>query len=137
MAEKSFVCLSNIDRFEFCKLNTEDGSFVIYNERKDLDSLKGFYHIDNEEFIALYGTDNGPFFYYKNKAYKLFPELTVTLTRNGDTNIFSIEEYSICIEYQDSKFLGFDVWSERKDVDLLYLIQQDYKSPDFYKKFTR
>ena len=46
-------------------------------------------------------------------------------------------EYNICIQYRTSQYVGFDVWSDEKDVDLFYQIEQSYKDNEYYKKFTK
>ena len=45
--------------------------------------------------------------------------------------------YIICNKYRTSPYVGFDVWSDEKDVDLFYQIEQSYKDNEYYKKFTK
>ena len=56
---------------------------------------------------------------------------------NDDNEKCLIDEYKIEIPYCESKYEGIDVWSNREDVDLFYQIEQSYKRPDYYKKFSR
>ena len=75
--------------------------------------------------------------YYKGNEYQLNKALNIKLQKNDKCREFIIEDYSIRIKYKTSKFIGFDVWSDEKDVDLFYQIEQSYKKDEYYKKFTK
>ena len=53
---------------------------------------------------------------------KVKKDLHIYLTKTEKSREFRIEEYNICIKYRTSPYVGFDVWSDEKDVDLLSLI---------------
>ena len=75
--------------------------------------------------------------YYEGKEYPLKRDLHICLTKTEKLREFRIEEYNICIQYRTSPYAGFDVWSDEKDVDLFYQIEQSYKNNEYYKKFTK
>jgi len=95
------------------------------------------YFKDENTFFALYPTENGPTMYYKGKEYPLKKDLHISLKKMGKQREFRIEEYNICIQYRTSPYIGFDVWSEEKDVDLFYQIEQSYKNDEYLKSFTK
>lgn len=75
--------------------------------------------------------------YYNQKEYPLKKELHISLKKMGEWREFNIQEYNIHLRYRTSKYIGFDVWSDEKDVDLFYQIEQSYKNDEYYKKFTK
>ena len=131
------INISNIEVYEFCKLNILTGERIFYNNYSKFDKFDGFYFKNEEEFFAIYASDNGPNLYYNFRVYPLNKKLHITLKKMGDWREFSIGEYNIHIRYRTSKYIGFDVWSEEEDVDLFYQIEQNYKNDDYYKKFTK
>ena len=65
--------------------------------------------------------------YYQNKQYPINPNLHIRVERMGDWREFGIQEYGIHIRYKTSPYIGFDVWSEEKDVDLFCYLENKYK----------
>ena len=77
--------------------------------------------------------------YYQGKQFSLTPMLHIYLEKEErwrGWREFTIDEYGIRIRYRASKYIGFDVWSTEKDVDLFYQIYTSYKEEDYYKGFT-
>ncbi len=107
------------------------------NEKKKIPYCTGFYFKDDDTFFALYSTEKGPIMYYGGQEYPLKKDLHISLRKMDIEREFRIEEYSICIKYRTSPYIGFDVWSDEKDVDLFYQIKQSYKNDEYYKKFTK
>lgn len=103
------VELSNIEIHEHCMLNRITGEREYNNEKKQMPYFTG----------------------------KYFKEENIYLTKTEKSREFRIEEYNICIQYRTSQYVGFDVWSDEKDVDLFYQIEQSYKDNEYYKKFTK
>lgn len=109
-----------------------------YNKgKKQIPYFTGFYFKDENTFFAFYPTENGPMMYYKEKEYPLKKELHISLEKTGEFRTFCIEEYGICIQYHTSPYIGFDVWSEEKDVDLFYQIEQSYQDDEYLDDFTK
>jgi hypothetical protein len=75
--------------------------------------------------------------YYKRELFPLKKDLHISLIKREDCREFCIEEYDIRIKYRTSRYIGFDVWSEEEDVDLLYQIAKYYKDDKYYEKFTK
>lgn len=103
------VELSNIEIHEHCMLNRITGEREYNNGKKQMSYFTG----------------------------KYFKEENIYLTKTEKLREFRIEEYNICIKYRTSPYVGFDVWSDEKDVDLFYQIEQSYKDNEYYKKFTK
>lgn len=131
------IRISNIERYEFCKLNLETGEKNFYNDYSEFEEFDGFYFNDKENFFTIYASDKGPRIYFQGNEYLLRKDLHISLKKIGAKRKFCIEEYNICIQYRASPYIGFDVWSDEKDVDLFYQIEQSYKSDEYYKKFTK
>jgi hypothetical protein len=127
--------IKNIEILEFCVLNLTTG-IKKYSKETHRTSFSGEYFRDSRTFFALYPTSNGPRIYYKRKQYPITPELTISIQKNGVLRIFQIQEYGIRINYRQSKYLGLDVWSTEMDVDIFYFLEQSYKTPEFYERYT-
>ena len=131
------VNLKNIEIFEFCKLNVLEDKREFFDSYNNLLPMKGFYYKCNDLFFALIGTKEGPCIYYSRNLYPINKELTIDIQEEGDSYLFTIAEYEISIDYLESKYVDFDSWSQREDVDLFYQIYKNYKNDSFYEKFTR
>ena len=129
--------LSNIEIHEHCMLNRMTGERKYNKGKKQVPYFTGLYFKDENVFFALYPTENGPIMYYDGTEYPLKKELHILLIKTDRINEFRIEEYNICIQYQCSPYVGFDVWSDERDVDLFYQIEQSYKNDEYYEKFTK
>ena len=130
------IWLSNIEIYEFCKLNLETGEKRFYKKYAESVEFRGFYFKDERTFFALFESEKGPKLYFEGNEYKLRKDLHINLKKMGKHREFCIEEYNICIGYRTSPYIGFDVWSEEMDVDLFYQIEQSYKNDEYYKRFT-
>ena len=133
---KRQIELMNIEIWEYCMLDVISSKKIFYKEKIDND-FTGLYYKDESIFFAIYPTSNGPIMYYNQKEYPLKKELHISLKKMGEWREFSIQEYNIHLRYRTSKYIGFDVWSEEEDVDLLYQIEQSYQRDEYYKKFTK
>ena len=131
------IGISNIETYEFCKLNLEKGEKKFYYDYSQFDEFDGFYFKDKEIFFVIFASDKGPMMYYEGKEYPLKKDLHISLSKTEKSREFRIEEYNICIKYCKSPYIGFDVWSDEEDVDLFYQIEQSYKDDEYYRKFTR
>lgn len=134
---EKIIELTNIEICEYCMLDISTGEMKFYKDSKKIKGFTGLFFRDEENFFAIYPSDIGPILYYKGKDYQLKKELHIKLTKMDKWREFLIEEYSIRIKYQTSQYIGFDAWSEEKDVDLFYQIEQSYKNDEYYKKFTK
>ncbi len=132
----AMIELSNVEIYEHCMLNVRTGEKEYNKGKKRMPYYMGEYFRDENTFFALYPVGNGLIMYYEGKEYPLRKDLHISLEKKGKLREFRIEEYKICINYHASPYIGFDVWSEEKDVDLFYRIEQSYKDDDFYKKYT-
>lgn len=138
MEDKKYIIeLSNIEIYEHCILNIRTGEKQYNKGKKEMPYFTGLYFKDKDTFFALYPTESGPIMYYEGKEYPLRQDLHIGLTKTKELRMFCIEEYDICIKYRTSQYIGFDTWSEEKDVDLFYQIEQSYKDIEYYKKFTK
>ena len=127
------IFLKNIEIFEFCTLN------ILTNQKIyscSYSKFNGLYYKSDSVFFALFATKNGPAIYYKNAIFPLNENLNIHLKKEDKQRIFYIDEYNIKIIYNESKYMGFDIWSNEIDVDLFYLIEKSYKSKEFYVKYT-
>lgn len=127
--------IQNIEIYEFCLLNTVTGE-MIFHKNPLSKGFKGSYFKDQNTFFAVYPTENGPYIFYKNRIYPIYKELTMILEIDEVHRNFTVAEYGIEISYQQSKYLGFDVWSEEMDIDLFYIITHSYKNDMFYSRYT-
>lgn len=128
--------LSNTEIHEHCILNIETGEKRYNHGKKQIPYFTGLYFKDKDTFFALYPTRTGPMMYYRGKEYSLRKDLHISLIKAGQSREFNIKEYNISIKYGASRHIDFDVWSNEKDVDLFYQIEQSYKNDEYYKRFT-
>lgn len=129
--------LSNLEIYEICILNVKTGEKEFNKGKKQIPCYTGSYFRDEKTFFALYPTEKGPIMYYEGIEYPLKKDLHIRLKKEGKSREFCIEEYNICINYFASPYIGMDVWSEEKYVDLFYQIEQSYKKDEYYEKFTK
>lgn len=123
---------------EYVKLfSIKNGCEIDYRREKLKAKYTGLYQRDDYNFIALYPTPEGPMIYYNNKEYPISKELHIYVKKDGKDREFIIEEYGIHMNYKESEYLDFDVWSTEMDVDLCWRISQLYKKDDFYKDYTK
>ena len=127
--------LVNVEAHEYCTLNVESGE-KSFSKRKSNPCITGLYFKNETTFLGLYRSSSGPKIYYDGKEYQICKDLFISLTKEGKNRRFCIQEYDISIEYEESPYIGMDVWSEEIDVDLLSMITQKYQSDDFYKQYT-
>lgn len=133
---KKSVELSSTEDGTCCRLNIISGEKTFFSWKELKGTSEGFYYYDGTIFFALIESKEGPQMYYEGRLYPLSKELNIRISKMEENRTFVIEEYGICIQYVESKYIGFDVWSKEIDVDLFYMIEQLYKTEDFYKKFT-
>lgn len=129
------ITISNIEIYEFCRLNLETGEKIFYDDYTLFERIVGCYFKEGETFFAIFASEEGPKLYFDGRQYYLRKDLHIKLEKTDAEREFSIEEYNICIKYHISSFIGFDVWSREEDVDLFYQIAQSYKNDEYYKKF--
>lgn len=134
---ENVIELSNIEIYEHCMLNLNTGKKTYNKEKKQINSFTGLYFKDENTFFALYPTENGPIMYYEGKKYPLKKDLDIRLVKEGKLRKFLIREYNICIQYNTSPYIDFDVWSGEEDVDLFYQIFKQYRNEEYYKMFTK
>jgi hypothetical protein len=127
--------LTNIEITEYCLLDRQTGDKQFYQQSK-VKGFTGLYFRDENTFFAIYPTASGPKIYYCGKEHTLTPELDITLQKDGEKREFAIRDFGIEIEYHESPYIGFDVWSAEIDVDLFFMIEQRYKEPSFYERYT-
>ncbi|RJX39112.1 hypothetical protein D3P09_16595 [Paenibacillus pinisoli] len=120
---------------EYCELDLITGKKE-FSTIKKIPGFTGLYYMDQASFFAIYPTKSGPCIYYGGKEFSINKELTISLLKNDKQRKFTISDYDIEIEYRESPYIDFDVWSEEVDVDLFYMIEQSYKSDDFYERYT-
>lgn len=127
--------LVNVEIYEYCILNVESGE-KRFSKRKSNFCVTGLYFKNGTTFFGLYRSSSGPKIYYDGKEYPVRKDLSISLTKVGKYRRFCIQEYGISIEYEESPYIGMDVWSEEIDVDLFSMITQKYQSDNFYKQYT-
>lgn len=135
--EKQWINLSNLEIYEFCRLNIESGQKDFGIQYENMGEISGFYYRDTQKFFALISVTQGLIIFYEGNLYDLTPDLHIHIDKRNGINIFYIDEYKIMIPYYESEYIDIDVWSTREDVDLFYQIEQSYKNPDYYKKFSK
>lgn len=91
---------------------------------------------DDQSFFAIYPTKTGPQIYFEGKQLSINKNLLISLIKNGERRKFVIDDFNIEINYTESPYIGFDIWSDEIDVDLFYMIEQLYKNDDFYERYT-
>ena len=130
--------LVNIEWHEFCELDLETGIMSFRKEgNKKLDGFTGLYYHDANLFFAIFPTSDGPLIYYNNQLYAVNKNLNIEWIDLGNRGIFKIYDYGISIRYKYSKYLGFDSWSNKEDIDLFYRISNEYKKDAFYEMYTQ
>jgi hypothetical protein len=129
------VKLRNLEIKEYCMLDKSTGVKEFYKVAK-YSGFTGLYFRDDNSFLAIYPTQNGPVIFYDGREYAITPDLDISLQKNGKDRIFQINEYNIKINYRESPYIDFDNWSEEEDVDLLFRIEQSYKTQSFYERYT-
>jgi len=128
--------LKNYEIFEFCSLNRKTGETNFYKGKKKVSGFTGLYYKNDSVFFAIYPSEKGPLIFYKNTEYKINKDLSINVLRQGSSRRFDIKEYGIKIDYSESLYTGFDSWSDEVDVDLFYMIEQNYSEPSFYEQYT-
>lgn len=131
----NLVELTNVEINEYCILNKETGEKKFSNTKNN-HGFTGLFFRDELTFFAIYPTDSGPKIFYMGNEYKISKDLSISLYKQDKCRKFSISDYNILIEYTESPYIGIDVWSEEIDVDLFYMIEQRYKSDEFYKQYS-
>ena len=130
------VELKNVVIFEFCMLNTKTGKTEFYKTKKKIKGFTGIYFKDDYTFFALYPAKNDPTIFFNGKEYSINRNLQITLAKQGKNRRFIIEDYGIEIDYIESKYLDWDVWSDEISIDLFFMIEQRYKTEEFYEQYT-
>lgn len=131
------VELMNVEIYRCCKLDLSTNEKKYFDPSEKASAFTGLYFEDENNFFAIYPTENGPVMYYEGREYPLNKDLHIKVIKQGRLREFFIDEYKIDIKYRTSKFIGLDVWSTEMDVDLFYQIEQSYKNDEYYKKFTK
>ena len=131
----NYIELANIEINEYCMLNTKTCKKLFYKEKKNK-GFTGLYFKDENTFCALYPSKKGPKIFYKGDEYIIKKDLHISLHKRGDNRIFKIYDYNIEIEYKESKYLNWDVWSDEIHIDLFFMIEKSYKIQEFYNKYT-
>jgi hypothetical protein len=116
-------------------LDKSNGTKEFYTSHR-INSFTGLYFSDENTFFALYPSPSGPQIYFNNMEYSINKNLSIELHKNGKNRLFSIKDFGIEINYLESQYMGFDVWSEEADVDLFYMLLQNYKTDEFYEGYT-
>jgi hypothetical protein len=127
--------LKKYDEGEYCELELSTGK-KIFAKYKKIPGFTGLYFKDDQSFFAIYPTKTGPQIYFEGKQLSINKNLLVSLIKNGKRRKFVIDDYNIEINYTESPYIGFDIWSDEIDVDLFYMIEQSYKNDDFYERYT-
>lgn len=128
--------LANVENCEYCMLSLESGETKFYKDGKKVSGFTGLYYRNNHVFFAIFPTKKGPEIYYKNRIYPILKSLEIVLNKNGEEREFIIKDYGIKIKYTVSPYIGFDVWSNERDVDLFYQIKESYRDDKYYELFT-
>lgn len=121
--EKQWINLSNLEIYEFCRLNIESGQKDFGIQYENMGEISGFYYRDTQKFFALISVTQGLIIFYEGNLYDLTPNLHIHIDKRNGINIFYIDEYKIMIPYYESEYIDIDVWSTREDVDLFYQIE--------------
>jgi len=130
--------LKNYGVSEYCILDTSNKSITFSNTSKTPEStaFTGLYFRDDNTFFAIYPSEDGPTVFFGGKEYAINEALTITLSKDGQSRTFRIDDYGIEVRYLTSPYIGLDPWSEEIYVDLFFMIAQRYKDQDFYDRFT-
>ena len=133
---QTMIELANLERYnEYCLLNMVTGE-ASFSNTSELSGFTGLYFRDDDTFFAIYPTASGPTAYYRDREYRITPELAISLEKDGKDRRFRIGEYGIEIDYRESPYIGFDAWSDEIDVDLFFMIEQRYREQGFYDRYT-
>ncbi len=133
---KTIVELSNWEIHSFCALNIVTGEKEFYKDKVHKGCFTGFYFSNENTFFALYPTENGPRIFFENKEYVINKNLSMKIVQKNKDRKFLLKDYNIEIDYKESKYLDFDVWSMEMDVDLFYKLEQSYLDNKFYEDYT-
>ncbi len=128
--------LSHYGFSDSCILNTNTGEMNFCKDKVSKGNFTGIYFKDEVTFFALYPTKLGPMIFYNNNEYVISKNLNIKIESKGKKRKFFIEQYDIEIDYIESPYIGFDVWSEEIDLDLFYMLEQRHKIDDFYRMYT-
>ena len=129
--------LTNLEiPIEYCMLDVVTGNQTFYRGNSKIPGFTGLYFRDDSTFFAIYPTEHGPTVFFGGKEYAINEALTITLSKDGQSRTFRIDDYGIVISYMTSPYIGFDIWSDEIDVDLFFMIAQRYKDQDFYDRYT-
>ena len=93
------IGISNIEIYEFCKLNLETGEKKFFDDYSGFEKFDGFYFKDRENFFVIFASEEGPKLYFKDNVYQLRKDLHISLKEMDTVREFRIEEYNICIKY--------------------------------------
>ena len=128
--------LANIECTEYCLLDLKTGRTKFYKDQPTSEEFTGLYYKNEDLFFALFPTSEGPMIYYDKKCYPITRELNIQLTEGENCGEFIIPEYQIDIKYRYSRYLGFDDWSRKEDIDIFYILFSKYKNDSFYVQYT-
>jgi hypothetical protein len=131
----NLIELANVEIVEYCHFDRESGNKRFYQQSKTK-GFTGLYFRDANTFFAIYPTSDGPKAYYEGVEHAITPELNISLQKDGKNRRFAIQDFAIEIDYKTSPYIGLDVWSAEIDVDLFFMIEQRYKDPSFYERYT-
>ena len=134
---KGKIELTNIECLEYCLLDLKTGHKKFYRNNSLVDEFSGVFYKTDDLFVGLFPTIEGPVFYHNNNLYPIRRDLNIELVEGDNSGEFRIPEYEIDIKYDYSKFLGFDVWSNKEDVDIFFIIYSKYKTDSFYRQYTK
>ncbi len=136
MNNKSFVVeLMNIEKYEFCILDLKLNKVTIVSQKSST-KFTGLYYKNDECFFAIFPTSGGPYIYYNKKIYPITKELIIEYIDLENKGIFKIKDYNMEIKYNYSKYLDFDSWSQKEDIDIFYKIFSNYKMDSFYQLYS-
>jgi len=121
---------------ECCTLDVVTNNQAFYRGDSKIPGFTGLYFKDDRTFFAIYPTEGGPTVFFDGKEYAINEALTITLSKDGQSRTFRINDYGIEISYSTSPYIGVDIWSDEIDVDLFFMIAETYKDQDFYDQFT-
>jgi len=129
--------LSNFEiPIERCTLDVDTNNQAFYRGDKKVPGFTGLYFRDDCTFFAIYPSVDGPTVFFGGKEYAINVALTITLSKDGQSRTFRIDDYGIVISYMTSPYIGVDIWSDEIDVDLFFMIAQRYKDQGFYDRYT-
>jgi hypothetical protein len=57
------IGISNIEIYEFCKLNLETGEKKFFDDYSGFEKFDGFYFKDRENFFVIFASEEGPKLY--------------------------------------------------------------------------